>query len=69
MAKYYLNNELIDTTSEQDTKWAELDAAAKTEKDALVAARETAATKKSSAITKLKELGLDDAEINALIGI
>jgi len=69
MAKYYLNNELIDTTSEQDTKWAELDAAAKTEKDALVAARETAATKKASAITKLKELGLDDAEINALIGI
>jgi len=69
MAKYYLNNELIDTTSEQDTKWAELDAAAKTEKDAIVAARETAATKKASAITKLKELGLDDAEINALIGI
>lgn len=32
-------------------------------------AEATIATKKASAITKLKELGLDDDEINALIGV
>ena len=59
---------LTDSTSEQDTKWAELDAAVKKEKDAAIATRKTAATKKASAITKLKKLGLDDDEIIALIG-
>ena len=34
MAKYYLNNELIDTTADLDTKLAELDASAKVIKDA-----------------------------------
>tara|TARA_R100001086_G_scaffold211936_1_gene127908 strand:+ start:632 stop:847 length:216 start_codon:yes stop_codon:yes gene_type:complete len=32
-------------------------------------AEETKATKKASAITKLKALGLDDDEISALIGV
>jgi hypothetical protein len=69
MAKYYLNGVLTDSTSEQDTKWAELDAAAKKEKDANTAIKETTATNKTSAITKLKALGLTDDEISALTGV
>ena len=68
MAKYYLNGVLTDSTSEQDTKWAELDAEAKKEKDANTAIKEDTATNKTSAVTKLKALGLNDDEINALIG-
>ena len=43
------------------TKSSELEAALETEKNNKV-------TKKASAITKLKNLGLDDDEITALIG-
>ena len=43
------------------TKLIELEAAFETEKKNKV-------TKKASAMTKLKKLGLDDDEINALIG-
>lgn len=68
MAKYYLNGILTDSTSEQNTKWAELDAAAKKEKDANTAIKEATATNRTSAITKLKALGLDDDEISALTG-
>ena len=68
MAKYYLNNELVDTTTELDTKLAELDASAKVIKDAETTAKTNAETKKASGKAKLKELGLDDAEIKALIG-
>ena len=66
MAKYYLNNELVDTTTELDTKLAELDASAKVIKDAETTAKTNAETKKASAVNKLKALGLTDAEIGAL---
>jgi len=69
MAKYYLNNELVDTTTELDTKLAELNASAKVIKDAETIAKANAKTKKASGKAKLKELGLDDAEIEALTGI
>tara|TARA_R100001015_G_C4470663_1_gene54447 strand:+ start:328 stop:537 length:210 start_codon:yes stop_codon:yes gene_type:complete len=68
MAKYYLNNELIDTTAELDSKLAELDASAKTIKDAETSAKTTKETKKTSGKQKLKDLGLDDDEIKALMG-
>ena len=68
MAKYYLNGILTDSTSEQDAKWAKLNAAAKKEKDAKTAIKEATATNKISAINKLKTLGLSNDEINALIG-
>ena len=68
MAKYYLNNELIDTTADLDSKLAELDASAKVIKDAETTAKTNAETKKASGKQKLKDLGLDDEEIKALIG-
>ena len=69
MAKYYLNNELIATTTELDSKLAELDAEAKKIKDAEKIAKTNAETKKTSGKQKLKDLGLDDDEINALMGV
>ena len=68
MTKIYLNNELINLTSDQETKRLAEVAADKTAKDARVAAETAAANKKTSGKAKLKELGLDDAEIKALIG-
>ena len=66
--KKYLNGNLIDLTAEeitqqeQDTiKYAEIDAEKKLALTAI-------ANKKASAVTKLKDLGLDDDEIKALIG-
>jgi len=69
MAKYYLNNKLINTTKKLDTKLSELDAEAKTIKDAETIAKANAETKKASGKQKLKDLGLDDDEINALLGV
>ena len=68
MTKIYLNNELINLTSDQETKRLAEVAADKTAKDARVAAETAATNKKASGKAKLKELGLDDAEIKALIG-
>ena len=68
MAKYYLNNELIDTTADLDTKLAELDASAKVIKDAEKIAKADAITKKASGKQKLLDLGLSEEEVNALTG-
>ena len=68
MAKYYLNNELVDTTTELDTKLAELDASAKVIKDAEKIAKADAITKKASGKQKLLDLGLSETEVKALIG-
>ena len=69
MAKYYLNNELVDTTTELDTKLAELDASAKVIKDAEKIAKADAITKKESGKQKLLDLGLSEEEVKALIGV
>jgi len=53
MAKYYLNNELIDTTPELDAKLAELDAAAKSIKDSEADAKIEKDNLKASAKAKL----------------
>ena len=68
MTKIYLNNELIDLTSDQETKRLEEVAADKTAKDARIVAKTEVDNKKASGKQKLKDLGLDDDEIKALIG-
>jgi len=64
-----LNGEKVKLTAEEETaKIAEIEQANINRQ-----ARETAAadaeTKKASGKQKLKDLGLDDAEINALMGV
>ncbi len=68
MTKIYLNNELVELTSEQETKRLAEVAADKTAKDARIAAKTEADNKKASGKQKLKDLGLDDDEIKALMG-
>jgi hypothetical protein len=68
MTKIYLNNELVELTSEQEaTRLAEVEAhkVAKKIQTDLATAK---ANNKTSGKQKLKDLGLDDEEINALIG-
>ena len=60
----YENLILNDNTATMPTK-AEVEAKIQELKDA----EQAAITKKASGIQKLKDLGLDDAEIKALIGI
>ena len=69
MTKIYLNNELIDLTSDQETKRLEEVAADKTAKDARIATKTETDNKKTSGKQKLKDLGLDDDEIKALTGV
>jgi hypothetical protein len=66
MTKIYLNNKIIDLSSDQETKRLEEVAADKKAKDARVAEATTEANNKASAQNKLKALGLTDAEIEAL---
>ena len=69
MTKIYLNNELVELTSEQETKrLAEIEADKKA-KDARTAEATTEANNKASGKQKLKDLGLNDDEIKALIGV
>ena len=69
MTKIYLNNELVELTSEQETKRLAEVAADKTAKDARIAAKTTVTNNKTSGIAKLKAgEALTDAEISALFG-
>ena len=69
MTKIYLNNELVELTSEQETKRLAEVAADKTAKDARNAAKTTVTNNKTSGIAKLKAgEALTDAEISALFG-
>lgn len=66
--KQYLNGKLVDVSTEEETKIkekAKLDVAEKAKR---LKEKETTVANKSSAITKLKSLGLTDNEINALTG-
>jgi len=69
MTKIYLNNELINLTSDQETKRLAEVAADKTAKDARVAAQTIATNKKASGKQKLLDLGLSEEEVKALIGV
>lgn len=53
--------------NEVSVNWTEVEAKAKELETAFVAAENNKIAKKASAITKLKGLGLDDDEINALM--
>ena len=64
-----LNGVLVDFTAEEEAaKNAEIEQFA-TEKQARIDAETARTNKKASGKAKLKELGLDDAEIKALTGI
>ena len=64
----YLNGKLIETTSDEETLIEKQRADDKKIKANEAKIRETKATNKLSAITKLKTLGLSDDEISALVG-
>jgi len=68
MAKKYVNNVLMDTTSEENAQ-AIIDAENYQKQLSDYETEKTATeTKKASGKQKLKDLGLDDDEIKALIG-
>ena len=66
--KQYLNGKLVDISSEEETKIKEQVKLDKVEKSKRVKEKKKKREKKASAKTKLKDLGLDDDEISALIG-
>jgi len=61
-------NIIRDLTSEEETKYNADIVKAKELKDAEASAKTTEETKKTSGKQKLKDLGLDDDEIKALMG-
>ena len=61
--------EIRDLTSEEETKYNQDIVEAKELKDAKIAAKIETDNKKASGKQKLKDLGLDDDEIQALIGV
>lgn len=70
MTKYILENGIRrEMTSEEETKFNKDVEDTKKIRDAKDAAETEAANKKASGKQKLKDLGLDDDEIQALIGV
>ena len=66
--KQYLNGKLVNVSTNEETKIKEqvkLDVA---EKSKRLKEKKEKREKKASAKTKLKDLGLDDDEISALVG-
>ena len=68
MTKININGVVRDMTSAEETEHEEAHKILKAERKKLRDAKEVKETKKTSGKAKLKELGLDDAEIKALIG-
>ncbi len=67
--KQYINGNLIELTVEQETAFENY---RKTDQDNKIIRKQAqtdAANKKASGKQKLKDLGLDDDEIQALIGV
>ncbi len=62
-------SEVRDLTLEEKTKYNQDIVKAKELKDAEASAKTTKENKKASGKQKLKDLGLDDDEIQALIGV
>ena len=67
--KKQINGQLIDMTAEEISARQAEEAQAAINKQARIDAETAATNKKASGKAKLKELGLDDAEIKALTGI
>jgi len=63
-----VNGEKINLTSEEETARDQEEAQAAIERQARIDAETAAANKKASGKQKLKDLGLDDDEIKALMG-
>mgnify|MGYP001174458125 CR=1 FL=1 len=69
MTKIYLNNKLVELTSEQETKRLAEVEADKTARDARIAAAEIRKNNRTSGKAKLKtNEALTDAEVEALFG-
>ena len=66
MTKIYLNGQLTDTTPALDTVLAELGATATTAKEARHEADAQKATDKTNGNQKLLDLGLSQAEVDAI---
>lgn len=66
--KQYLNGELVDVPKQQETKIKEQVKLDLAEKEKRIKKKETTIANKSSAISKLKKLGLSEDEISALLG-
>tara|TARA_Y100001963_G_C6632010_1_gene376750 strand:+ start:625 stop:837 length:213 start_codon:yes stop_codon:yes gene_type:complete len=64
-----VNGEKINLTAEEETARDTEEAQAATDKQAVINAETAKETKKASGKQKLKDLGLDDDEIKALIGV
>ena len=70
MTRYKLvNGERIQFTAEEETIRDQEEAQAAINKQARIDAETATANKKASGKQKLKDLGLDDDEIKALIGV
>ena len=66
MTKININGVVRDMTSAEETEHEEVHKILKAERKILKDAKEVKATKKASAKTKLKALGLDDEELKTL---
>jgi hypothetical protein len=67
--KKLVNGQLIDLTSEEIAEREAEEAQALTEKQAKINAETDKENNKTSGKAKLKELGLTDAQIDALLGV
>lgn len=68
MTKIYLNNELVDLTEAEETKRQEEIEQDRLSKEQRLLEKQNKEDKKASGKQKLKDLGLDDDEIKALMG-
>ncbi len=68
MTKVYLNNQLVDLTETEEAKRQEQIKQDVLKKEQRSLENQNKETKKASGKQKLKDLGLDDDEIKALMG-
>ena len=69
MTKVYLNNELVDLTEAEETKRQEEIEQDRLAKEQRILKKQTDENNKSSGKQKLKDLGLNDDKIQALMGV
>jgi len=68
MTKVYLNDQLVDLTEAEETKRQEEIEQDRLSKEQRILEKQNREDNKESGKQKLKDLGLDDDEINALMG-
>ena len=68
MTKVYLNDQLVDLTEAEETKRLEEIEQDRLSKEQRILEKQNREDNKESGKQKLKDLGLDDDEINALMG-